>query len=94
MSRMSLTQLRCLDVVAVSEAAGAAVLVGVGMAVVVGEVGVAVLAGVGEASASCITSPAHKFAIVLQIPLGNGPDRFNFHSSSIIGAWHHTMQLC
>ena len=67
----------------VSEAAGVAMLAGVGMAVVVGEVGVAVLAGAGEASASHITNVARKFAIVLQIPSGNGPDRFNFHSSSI-----------
>jgi hypothetical protein len=36
-----------------------------------------------EASASRITNTAHKFVIVFQIPLGNGPNQFSFHSNTI-----------
>ena len=48
----------------VLEAAEVVVLVGVGMVVVVDEIGVAVLGGAGEASASRITNMARKFTMV------------------------------
>ena len=51
--------------------------------VVVVIVGVVALAGACEASASRIANAARKFVIMLQIPSGNGPDWFNFHSNSI-----------
>jgi hypothetical protein len=65
----------------------AVVLESVVVVVVVEEVaGVAALTGAGvlcEASASRIANAARKFEIVFRIPSGNGPDRFNFQSSSI-----------